>query len=278
MSDGRPAAAAVALRVRLWADDPLDPPARSALASVTLVADAAANQAPASIELINRLAARGWLPVMSGIQGDPGQPEVLYHASIIYSMVGHEAGAVELLREAIPLAPDHAMALNNLGYTRLELGYQDPQTAAWIERAYELSPDDSNVLDTVGWLRYKLGQFDDVEHSPGAASLIERALDNAPDPEPEVLDHLGDARWRRAVELLEDPDRRERMLQAYGLIQTRRWGLLIIDPSEMYERQLGVVLVRAREKLRELELGRDPGVASIFEETGSPGGPRDGRP
>ncbi|MEE8146299.1 MAG: hypothetical protein V3T24_01745, partial [Longimicrobiales bacterium] len=68
------------------------------------------------------------------------------------------------------------------------------------------------------------------------------------------------------------------VLQVYGRTQTRLWGLLIIDPSEMYERQLGVVLGRAREKLRELDLGREPAVASIFEETGSPGGPRDGRP
>jgi tetratricopeptide (TPR) repeat protein len=285
---GQPAAAGRVLRARLWADAPLDPAARSLLATVALVADAAADRAAASIELVRGLISQGWSPAIVAAEVEPTLPDVLYQASIVYSLIGHESGAEHLLRETIRENPDHAMALNNLGYTRLELGYVDQQTTAWIERAYELAPDDSNVLDTVGWLRYKRGQF----QPPGALALIEKSLDRASEPSPEVLDHLGDARWRigdadgavdawrRAAKLLEDPERRERMVQTFSLIQTR-WGLLIADPSEMYERQFGVVLRRVRGKLLELEQGGDPPVAATFDELGtidSEGDPRDGRP
>jgi tetratricopeptide (TPR) repeat protein len=289
----QPLAAARALRVRLWADAPLEPPARELLARVALVCDAAADRAEASVDLIDRLALRGWLPATPGVEQEPSAADVLYESSVIYAMIGRETGAERLLREAVRLNPIHAMALNNLGYTRLELGYADDQTAGWIDRAFELSPTDSNVLDTVGWLRYKQGRFRGDEQTPGALELIQDSLDLADEPAPEVLDHLGDTlwrlgdaeqamgAWRQAVDILQDDQRRERLGQVYIFIQTRQWGLLVADPAEILERQFGRLLEYAREKLRVAEEGGAPPVTETFEEregTASAGEANDGRP
>lgn len=288
----QPAAAARALRARLDAG-PLDPKARQLLVMVTLATDAAADQPQKSIELVSRLADQGPLPVIPGTQGAPTISELLYHASILYSLVGSGEGAERLLRETIRLTPDHAMALNNLGYTRLELGLGDAETKAWIERAYELAPHDSNVLDTVGWLRYKSGRFQGSPEDPGALALIRESLERAGDDSPEVFDHLGDTLWRlgdtegavdawsEAVKMLEDPSRRDGEIQIYELIQTGRWGLLVADPAEIYDRQSGAMLSQAQDKVREAGAGGTPPIARTFQEAGGTdwaGDIRDGRP
>jgi tetratricopeptide (TPR) repeat protein len=290
---GEPEAAARALRARLWSDAPLEAPAGALLARAALVSDAAADHAEASVDLIDRLALRGWLPPIPGAEEEPTVPEVLYETSIVYAMLGREVGAERLLRETIRLAPDHAMALNNLGYTRLVLGYGDDQTAAWIERAHELVPEDGNVLDTAGWLHYKQGRFEGDDDAPGALALLREALDRTEEPAPEVLDHLGDTlwrvgdaegavdAWRQVVEILEDAERRERLSQVYLFIQGRQWGLFVADPDEIHERQFGRLLEDAREKLQTAEQGGTPAVTATFEElsaAGKPGEADDGRP
>ncbi|MHC4349402.1 MAG: tetratricopeptide repeat protein [Planctomycetota bacterium] len=293
-------AAARALRVRLWAEAALDPPARVLLVRAVLTSDAAANRVEATIDLVNRLALRGWLPPTPGEESEPTVSDVLYETSIVYALLGREASAERLLREAVRLEPDHPMALNNLGYTRVEQDDADEQTEAWITRALELRPDDNNVLDSMGWLRYKQGRFTGDEQTPGAVELIRESLardsaarDQAEPAAPEVLDHLGDTlwrlgdheaasdAWRRAIEILEDAEWQQRRGQEYVFFQARIWGLLVSEPGEIHERQYGVLLENAREKLRIAEQGGTPPVATTFEElgeAGSSGEDNDGRP
>ncbi len=286
---GRPEAAGLAVRARLLADVPLDPGARALLANVAIVADAATGNAAATCALVQSLAVRGWLPVLPGMEPEPSVADLLYRASNYYTLLGKDAGAEQLLRETIRLEPDHARALNNLGYTRLEMGYSDAETAAWIERAARLAPDDGNVLDTLGWLRYKSGRFDEGD-PPGALRLIRESARLSEQeqgmPSVEVLDHLGDTlwrlgdvqgaveNWRHVTEFLDDPERRDRLQQGYETGQTRAWGLRVGDAAEMYEREYGAVLKRARQKLAEVEGGGVPPVAATFEEmlqeTGAP--------
>ncbi len=280
VDSGHPPAASRAVRARLLAPDaPLDPQSRTLLAIVALVGDAATGDVDASISLIERLAMRGLLPAFGG-EPEPELAEVYYNCATIYSTLGKDDGAIRLLEEAIRLAPDNAMALNNLGYTRLELGYADERTVACIKRAHQLAPDDSNVLDTIGWLRYKRGRFDDGADSPGALGLIQKSLDQAGEPSPEVLDHLGDTLWRlgdpegaveawgKAVTLLQIDGLRDQMEQQFVMIQARSWGLMVADPGDLYDRQYGDLLKRAEEKLREVDAGGDPAVAPTFEEMG----------
>jgi Flp pilus assembly protein TadD len=209
-------------------------------------------------------------------------------------MLGREDGTERLLRRAVEVDPGQPMVLNNLGYTRLEMGRADQQTVDWIEQAYAARPDDANVLDSVGWLRYKQGRFEGNEADPGAVELIREALARGDEPVPDVFDHLGDALWRlgeteaaqrawqRAVEILQDDERRERYRQIYIFVQTRQWGLVVADPTEILERQDGRVLEDVQEKLRVAAEGGTPAVAATFEELGqeahAPGDADHGRP
>jgi tetratricopeptide (TPR) repeat protein len=272
------ALAARVLALRTLSDAPMEQETLDLLATLVVVADAASYDGePAAITLrmLHELDAQERLPRLMGMQGKITHLDTLYQASQIFTFLGHDAGTEMLLRELIEHDAEHAMAMNNLGYMRIENGHDDAETAAMIERASKLEPDDPSILDTIGWLRYKQGMMSG-EH--GAAALISQAVSLSDDPSAEVLDHLGDALWRlgeqqeaiehwqQAVAVLQRADERQRIEENYLLIQTRGWGLLVADPQVLYHRDYGSRLESLQHKLHAAEHGEQPPLARTFEE------------
>ncbi|UCD75276.1 MAG: tetratricopeptide repeat protein, partial [Phycisphaerales bacterium] len=277
-----PCLAAKALRLRLTADAPPETAARSLLVTIAVVADAACGkgQAEASVQLIRELDASGLLPPFPWDQEPHGLAEALYEISQIYAVLGEEDSVEAILRLVLELDGSNAMAMNNLGYSRIEAGHQDEETIRWVELAHEMLPEEVSVLDTIAWLRYKQRQYEDADGRAGAMTLIQKALNAADEPSAEMNDHLGDIAWRMglrdeavgawrgALAILEDPDHRNGIVQNYLFLQTRMWGLLVADPREMYHRQFSVTLARTRRKLEAVESGVEPPVAPTFDDTG----------
>lgn len=290
VDDGHPAAAARAVRARLRSPAPLDDLPRGALTIIALVADAAAQAAHPdhdftvqSIDLLRDLEERGKLHIIFEGAARARLADAIYEVSVFYTLLGSRAAADKLLEQAIDLHPDHAMALNNLGYARLEAGQRDERTIQMIERAIQLQPSESNILDTVGWLRYKQGRFSDEaveggKPTEGALTLISRSIRESNLPSPEVVDHLGDVQWRlgdkqaaleawrQAVKIVEDGSFQKWVMQNFQAQQSRAWQLLVMDPQMMYDREYGPILERARRKIAAAEAGDQPPVALIFEE------------
>jgi len=92
------------------------------------------------------------------------------------------------LERAVALAPDSPVALNYLGYARLEHGEDAAASIALLERASALRPDDSSITDSLGWAYFRRG---DVGM---ALPMLERAARGEP-ANPTINEHLGDAYW-----------------------------------------------------------------------------------
>ncbi|MHC5022882.1 MAG: tetratricopeptide repeat protein, partial [Planctomycetota bacterium] len=287
VDEGEHAAAGRILRTRIQAHSDLEPPTVSVLARMALAADAAAGEPVATIGLLRELHRRSALRGVVSTDGAPTLADAFYEASSVYSILGQHEGSDVLLVETLRLDPDRAMAMNNIGYTRIEIGRHDPETVAWIEQAYALQPDDVNILDTIGWLRYRQGRFRGEGDDDGALELIEQAIAASDEPSAEVLEHLGDTLWRlgerdravdawtRAARELDDSSLRELILQNLRLIQVREWRLLVADPDTLYHQQFGATLERVQEKLRRVEAGREPTLAATFAELNQPDPPGD---
>jgi tetratricopeptide (TPR) repeat protein len=302
VGEGAPAAAARAMRIRMDTATGFETTLLAALVRMTVVLDAAASY-DAEHERNNPQAAerhaRATMALLEDVSGrevslqrvfDTPKPidlaTAIYEASVLYNIVGCEIGAETLLREAISANPDHAMALNNLGYMLLERNSpasRAPEVAEMIERSHALEPLEHNILDTVGWLRYKQGRFADVpgpdgQDSPGARALIQRAIDTAPEPGAEVYDHLGDVCWRmgdeqaaldawgQVIRLLEDGSLRQSLVQNLATLQSRQWQMIVMDGERMYDREYAPVLERARAKIEALRQGDRPPVAPVWQE------------
>jgi len=112
--------------------------------------------------------------------------------------------AAEQFRKVLKGDPEHASALNYLGYMLADQNMQLDEALAYIKRAVELDPANGAYLDSLGWAYFRLGKYDLAEENLLKAS-------QKINTDPTVHDHLGDlyqktgrlklaaANWERAL-------------------------------------------------------------------------------
>ncbi len=117
----------------------------------------------------------------------PNVPELLYD----YAMAAEKVDRLDVLesnlRKLIELRPDHAHALNALGYTLADRTDRLQEAHQLIDQALKLAPDDPFIQDSMGWVLYRLGRVDE------GRGYLERAFKSRPDPE--IAAHLGEVLW-----------------------------------------------------------------------------------
>jgi len=118
----------------------------------------------------------------------------------------HVDEARTALRRVLELDPNHADAMNYLGYMDAEAGVNLDEAKRLIERALSIEPDNGAYLDSLGWVYYQLGNLTEAVHY---LELGAKQLNN----DPTVLDHLGDvylkagqpdkaqAAWQKALDM-----------------------------------------------------------------------------
>ncbi|EXJ15850.1 tetratricopeptide repeat protein [Imhoffiella purpurea] len=112
----------------------------------------------------------------------------LRYARALYAVkLGNLALAEQDLRLILAEDPDHADALNALGYTLADRTGRYREALGYIERAYALKPDEPAILDSMGWVNFRLGHYD------AALGFLRRALEMMNDGE--IAAHLGETLW-----------------------------------------------------------------------------------
>jgi tetratricopeptide (TPR) repeat protein len=112
--------------------------------------------------------------------------------------------AQEWLEQVLDEFPDDVSAMNDLGYLWVERNQHLERAVRMIQKAIDAEPKNPAYRDSLGWALYRLGRYEE------AIRELEKAADG--DPDPVILDHLGDAyakakhpdkaqtAWRRAAE------------------------------------------------------------------------------
>jgi tetratricopeptide (TPR) repeat protein len=98
---------------------------------------------------------------------------------------GDIAGAERAAREVLARHPDHAGALNSLGYLLADNNRHLDEAQRLIARAVAQEPENGAFIDSMGWVYYRLGRLDDARRE------LERAVDLT-GGDPVVREHLGD--------------------------------------------------------------------------------------
>jgi tetratricopeptide (TPR) repeat protein len=81
--------------------------------------------------------------------------------------------------------PQHASALNYLGYMLADQNMQLEDALEYIKEAVSLDPANGAYLDSLGWAYFRLGKYDLAEENLVKAS-------QKINTDPTVHDHLGD--------------------------------------------------------------------------------------
>ena len=122
----------------------------------------------------------------------PGNPDLLYSRGMLAERMDRLDIVERDMREIISRDPDHADALNALGYTLADRTDRYEEAYELIKRAIELKPDEAYIVDSMGWVLYRLGRYEE------ALEQLQRAM--ALDPDPEIAAHLGEVLWMMGEE------------------------------------------------------------------------------
>lgn len=115
------------------------------------------------------------------------------HSDLLYAraLTAENIDRVDLLESDLLIIlqedPDHANALNALGYTLADRGLRIDEAQKYVERAYELKPNDPAVMDSMGWIQFRKGNYAEAEN------YLRKALNLMDDAE--IIGHLSELLW-----------------------------------------------------------------------------------
>lgn len=129
-----------------------------------------------------------YIVLETALTKQPDSQELLYETALIAERIGKPEILEQHLTRLLEIKPDHAHALNALGYSYAERNIRLNEAHTLITKALKILPDDPFITDSLGWVLYRQGQLNE------SASILEKAYNARPDPE--IVAHLGEVLWR----------------------------------------------------------------------------------
>jgi tetratricopeptide (TPR) repeat protein len=130
----------------------------------------------------------------------PEDEDVLYQYGAVLDRLGDRPTALAVMQRIVDRNPEHADALNYIGYTLVEEGRDLERALSLIKKADKLKPNNGYIVDSLAWAYYGLGRLDE------AWKQIQRAVALAQD-DPTMWEHYGD--------IARDTGRRDKAKKGY---------------------------------------------------------------
>ena len=128
-----------------------------------------------------------YIVLETALSAHPDNPELLYETALTAERIGKPERLDKHLKHLLELKPEHAHALNALGYSWAERNTRLPEAHDLIAKALKLSPEDPFIMDSMGWVLFRQGKL------PEALQTLEKAYKLRADPE--IAAHLGEVLW-----------------------------------------------------------------------------------
>jgi tetratricopeptide (TPR) repeat protein len=186
----------------------------------------------------------GALAFLQGLlEASPDDAELIYNIGVIHGEAKRSEEALRWMEQALAKQPDHAGALNYIGYSWAERGTNLDQAEQYITRALQIRPDDGYIADSLAWVYYMRARaLVETGRNRDARELLERAIreleraNELTGGDPVISEHMGDVYLSLGL--------KERALERYE-------EALTLEPRDDEQPQLR----EKRERLRR-ELGR----------------------
>lgn len=119
------------------------------------------------------------------IKDRPEDEDLLYQLGAVLDRQGDRATAIGIMQKITAKNPDHADALNYIGYTLAEEGRELERALSLIKKANHLKPENGYIVDSLAWAYYRLGKFEEAwKHIQHAVTLSK--------DDPTMWEHYGD--------------------------------------------------------------------------------------
>ncbi|MDO9082645.1 MAG: tetratricopeptide repeat protein [Humidesulfovibrio sp.] len=121
----------------------------------------------------------------ASLQARPEDEDLLYQYGAVLDRLGERKPALVVMQRIVDKNPEHADALNYIGYTLVEEKRELERALSLIRKADRLKPGNGYIVDSLAWANYRLGRLDE------AWKHIQRAVSLAQD-DPTMWEHYGD--------------------------------------------------------------------------------------
>ena len=121
----------------------------------------------------------------ASLQARPEDEDLLYQYGAVLDRLGERKPALVVMQRIVDKNPEHADALNYIGYTLVEESRDLERALGLIKKADKLKPNNGYIVDSLAWAYYRLGRLDE------AWKQIQRAVALAQD-DPTMWEHYGD--------------------------------------------------------------------------------------
>ncbi|RLB76771.1 MAG: hypothetical protein DRH15_12175, partial [Deltaproteobacteria bacterium] len=125
-----------------------------------------------------------------GLTNSPRDVRLIFRLGVILDKNGDKEACLEKMRQVLAINPQHAEALNYIGYTYAEQGIRLDEAMKLIKKALKLKPNSGYIVDSLGWVYFQKGLYDE------AIKYLEKAISLTPD-DPTINEHLGDAYFKK---------------------------------------------------------------------------------
>jgi len=121
----------------------------------------------------------------AALKDRPDDEDLLYQYAALVDRTGDRKQAIGIMQRIVKKNPDHADALNYIGYSMVEDGRELERALALIKKADKLKPENGYIVDSLAWAYHRLGKTDE------AWKQIQRAVSLSKD-DPTMWEHYGD--------------------------------------------------------------------------------------
>lgn len=127
--------------------------------------------------------------LQDGLKYNENNVDLLFRLGVVLDKLGENEECIKQMELIIKIEPNHAEALNYIGYTYADKGIHLDRAQKLIEKAIKNKPDAGFIIDSLGWLYYKKGYYDK------AIIELKKAVSLSPE-DAAIKEHLGDVYYK----------------------------------------------------------------------------------
>lgn len=121
-----------------------------------------------------------------GLLFSPRNEELHYRLGVVYEAANRFDDSIRAMEDVLKIDPNHADALNFIGYSYADKGLHLQKAEEMIKKALEIKPGSGYIIDSLGWVYFKQNKNDlAIKHLREASTRLPE--------DPLIAEHLGDA-------------------------------------------------------------------------------------